>query len=55
MKTLNYTPVNNIEKMLFVMPKNCNCPICKETKEKAKKDLGIAKYEKITRELGFAC
>lgn len=54
MKTMNFNPSNNIEKMLFVMPKNCNCPICKATKEKARNELGAVQYKKLTKKLGFA-
>lgn len=52
MKTGNFA--NNIEKMLFVMPKNCNCPICQASKEKARNELGEKRFKRLTKQLGFA-
>ena len=55
MTSSNFTPVNNTEKMLFIMPKNCNCPICQATKQKAQEEMGSSKYKKLAKQLGIAC
>lgn len=53
MISVNFTPANNTEKMLFIMPKNCSCPICQATKQKAKNELGTKRYNKLVKQLGF--
>ena len=54
MKTMNLKAANNnVERMLLVMPKKCGCPICKATREKAKKELGEVKYYKLVKKLGM--
>ncbi len=54
MITANFTPSNNTEKMLTVMPKKCNCPMCRSTKQKAEQELGKKRYKEIVKILGFA-
>jgi hypothetical protein len=54
MITANFTPVSHTEKMLSVMPKKCNCPMCRSTKKRAQSELGKKRYKEITKILGLA-
>lgn len=53
MKTIELNPKSAFEKLLYVLPKKCKCPVCETTKSKAKAAVGDSQYFKLVRKLGF--
>jgi len=49
----NYEAKSNAERMLFVLPKSCNCNTCKETKNYVKNEIGESNYVVICKQVGL--
>jgi len=43
----------NAERMLFVLPKSCNCNTCVETKKYVKNEIGESNYLAICKQVGL--
>jgi len=50
----NNEPKSNAERMLFLLPKSCNCHTCVETKSYIKNEIGEAKFINIAKQVGIA-
>lgn len=48
-----FTPANELEKSLMILPKDCNCSACQAQKNKAKEQLGTKKYYKVCESIGI--
>ena len=44
---------SNAERMLFLLPKSCNCHTCVETKSYIKNELGETKFFSIAKKVGI--
>ena len=43
----------NLEKLLFVLPKSCNCHTCIETKNLIKNEIGETRFLALSKEIGL--
>ena len=50
---LNEEPKSSVERMLFLLPKSCNCHTCVETKSYIKNELGETKFFSIAKKVGI--
>lgn len=53
MNSTTFKPANDLEKMLMVLPKDCNCSACEAEKKKAKEQMGMKKYYKVCESIGL--
>lgn len=44
---------SNAERMLFALPKSCNCHTCKETKNYVKSEIGESDFLTICKQAGL--
>ena len=44
---------SDAERMLFLLPKSCNCHTCVETKSYIKNELGETKFFSIAKKVGI--
>ncbi len=50
---LNNEAKINAERMLFVLPKSCDCNTCKETKNYVKNEIGESEFLAICKQVGL--
>lgn len=53
MKTTNFTPKNNSEKLLATLPKECSCHMCTASKKEAKNELGERRFNEVCKLLNI--
>lgn len=49
MKATNFTPANDSEKLLALLPKECSCHMCKVSKKEAMEHLGEKRFYEICK------
>ncbi len=53
MNTTTFTPANELERSLMILPKNCNCSACQAQKDRVKNEMGTKKYFKVCEQIGL--
>ena len=44
---------SSVERMLFLLPKSCDCNTCQVTKNFIKKELGEAEFFSVSKQIGL--
>lgn len=55
MKTIQFTPANETEKLLTVLPKECTCHMCETSKKDAIQHLGMKRFQEVCKLLKIVC
>lgn len=53
MKTIQFTPANETEKLLSILPKECTCHMCEASKKSAITKLGEKRFQEICKILNI--